>query len=246
MGEGNQAYFVLFCFTMFAGQALFLHLGLTFLAEQGEGIIVVLTTRLWVGWVAHPVVMLNLLIQSAALAFNSFLCGRAAYCVAAELTSNEMANAARYAYLQHPETGKYDNPFDAGVLANTRRFFAALRAGSGGASYTNWDALAEAARAGSAPPPPLLSMATLMRLTGGSRKRSAGGAHGHSHGGQACGHDHGHGHDAAQAHAQGGPWVRTREGVVPLSSFPQEVQAALLARLQVQEARADAGAADSV
>ncbi len=239
---------MLFCFTMLAGQALFLHLGLTFLAEQGEGVLLVLTTRLWVGWVAHPVVFVNLLIQCAALAFNSFLCVRAVYGVAAELTSNEMVNTSRYEYLQHPETGKYDNPFDAGVLANTRRFFAALRAGSGGASYTNWDALAEGARASGASPPPLLSMAVLFRAcarigvcTGGSRKRAAAGAHGHSHGGQECGHDHGHGQ------ASQGPWVRTDKGMVAMSSFPAEVQAQLLVQLQLHAARtAGADATESV
>jgi hypothetical protein len=244
VGEGNQAYFVLFCLTMLVGQLTFLYLGSLFLAERGEGVLFVLTTRLGTGWTAEPVVMVNMLAQAAATAFNLLLCVRALYGIAAELSSNEMVNTARYPYLHAPDGGAYDNPFDAGVLANAWRFFDALR----GAPLTDWDALAAAARAGKAPQPPLLSMARLFRLTsriravmGWSRSRGGGGGadggHGHSHGGRPCGHDHGGGGvPTLPTH------VRTRDGLVPFSELPPAVQAQLMAHLAAMREGNAAGA----
>jgi uncharacterized membrane protein YgcG len=273
VGEDNQAHFVLFCFTMLAGQALFLRLGTAYLALHGEGVWSVLRHRFGRGWVAHPVVMLNVCIQLAAFCFNSMLCARAAYGIAAELTSNEMANTGRYAYLHHPTTGEYDNPFDAGIAANAARFFAGLW----GAPPPDWDALADAVRDGKAKPPPRLSMAVLFRLlerAGWMRKRGAhghshggqecghdhgggggggggssgggGGGHGHSHGGQECGHDHGSSGGSDPAHGGLPTHVRTRDGVIPISQLPVEVQEQLTARLlalqAVQAAQAAGGA----
>jgi hypothetical protein len=219
VGEDNQADFVLFCFTMFGGQFAFLRLCSTYLSQEGEGIFDVLRHHPARGWVVHPVVMINFCFQIAALIFNSLLCVRAIYAVFAELTSNEMANLHRYTYLYDPDTGAYDNPFDAGIVRNTLRFFAGLR----GIPPPDWDAMLEAARAGKLPRPPLLSMAALFRFS--SRVRALCGwvprersAHGHSHGGRECSHDHGaHGH---------GP-----RPTVQLSQLPPAVQQQLLAQL---------------
>jgi hypothetical protein len=193
VGEGNQAYFVLFCLSMLLGQLTFLRLCALFLAQEGEGLLLVLTTRFGRGWVAHPVVMLNLLLQACCTAFNLLLCVRACYGVAAELTSNEMANAARYRYLWEESSGEYHNPFDRGLLRNARRFFGVLW----GEGATDWEAERQAqARA------PALSAASAFKLARGLAARMGwargsgrrGAAHGHSHGGVPCqGHGHAHG-----------------------------------------------------
>ena len=257
MGEGNQAAFVCFCFTMLCGQAAFLRLGTLFLTAQGEGVLHVLRHRLGRGWVAHPVVMVNLCCQLAALMFNCLLCSRAAYGIAAELTANEMANTGRYAYLHHPDTGIYDNPFDAGLLANAVRFFSSGGAGRDGRAYVDWDALAEARRAGRAPSPPLLSMAVAFRVWArlaaclGRPKRRGGGGGGGGGGGAAHSHSHSHGanggecsHDHGAAAGAAEPYVRTANGLVPLSQLPEGLQASLRAQLaQHMQAQLRAGAA---
>lgn len=194
VGEDNQAYFVLFCATMLAGQAAFVLLALDFLALHGEGVFHVLRRAPARGFALHPVVALNAALTACAAAFDTLLVVRAAYGVAAELTSNEQANWPRYPYLQAPgerdETFTFRNPFDAGVVANTRRFFAALRPG-GAPGGVDWDALLHEAA-----PPPFFSIArfeaVLGRCFGQSGRRVT--AHGHSHGGVACkGHHEGRG-----------------------------------------------------
>ena len=260
VGEDNQADFVLFCFTMLGGQLAFLRLCSAYLSQEGEGVWDVLRHHPARGWVAHPVVMINMCFQVAALIFNSLLCTRAVYAIFAELTSNEMANLHRYTYLYDPETGAYDNPFDAGIVRNTLNFFAGLR----GVPPPDWDAILEAARAGKLPRPPLLSMAALFRFSarmqatcGWMRPRRSGGpAHGHSHGSRECSHDHGsHGHAPEHSHApahghshgdgrecshdHGGSHGHGRQ-MVQLSSLPPAVQQQLLAQLAARGLTAEA------
>jgi len=188
VGEGNQGAFVAFAGTMWVGQAVFLRLGLAYLAEEGEGVLDVLLLRPAQGW-AHPVVLLNLAVQAACICFNTFLCVRAFYGIACELTSNEMANLYRYTYLQDA-SGAYANPFDAGLVRNTLRFF--------GGGLTDWDAMAKIQR-----PAPVCSAATFFRMLepvtrscGWRRRRQS---HGHSHGGQPCRGHHGPGKEDAGA-----------------------------------------------
>ena len=201
VGEGNQAAFVLFCFTMLLGQTIYLRLSAAYLALHGEGLAqVLLTRRLPHGFTLCPVVAFNLGVQLLATAFNTFLCLRAAAGIACELTTNEMENAGRYTYLQGGTAQVYSNPFDAGLLANARRFF--------NATHTDWDGLLAAAR--DQPDkhgPPALSatrVIQLLRRTGllsaVRRPRLPGGGHGHSHGGVPC---DGHGHGIPQ-HDHGG------------------------------------------
>ena len=132
VGEDNQGAFVLFCLTMWIGQLCFLSLSLTFLALEGEGPLFVALNTPARGFVHHPVLAFNTGMTAACTLFNTFLVFRAFYGVAAELTSNEQANWPRYAYLQRPPgpdaqpgelSFEYANPFDAGVVANARRFF---------------------------------------------------------------------------------------------------------------------------
>ena len=268
IGEDNQADFVLFCFTMLGGQLAFLRLCSAYLSQEGEGVWDVLRHHPARGWVVHPVVMINLCFQVAALIFNSLLCTRAVYAIFAELTSNEMANLHRYTYLYDPETGAYDNPFDSGIVRNTLRFFAGLR----GAPPPDWDAMLEASRAGKLPRPPLLSMAALFRTCarmqatcGWMRPRRSGGpAHGHSHGGRECSHDHGggshdhgshgqapehgHSHAPAHGHSHGGRECSHDHGagshgprqMVQLSSLPPAVQQQVLAQLAARGLTAEA------
>jgi hypothetical protein len=190
VGEDNQHWFVLFCLTMALGQAVFLRLGLALLAAEGEGPLHVLLRAPGQGFERRPCLALNLGLQCGALCFNALLCARALYGVAAELTSNEQINWRRYAYLQaasaeaQPLSGVYSNPFDRGVLHNTRRFF------FGGA--VDWDAELLLARGRQ---PPALSCTTLYALTerlsiacGWSRRRHV--PQGHSHGGVPCKGDH--------------------------------------------------------
>ena len=253
VGEDNQADFVLFCFTMLGGQLAFLRLCSTYLSQEGEGVWDVLRHHPARGWVAHPVVMINLCFQVAALIFNSLLCARAVYAIFAELTSNEMANLHRYTYMYDPATGAYDNPFDSGILRNTIRFFAGLR----GVPPPDWDAMHEAARAGKLPRPPLLSMAALFRFSARMKascgwmrprgSRTGAPAHGHSHGGRECGHDHGghahapddgHSHDGRECtHDHGGSHGRQQ---VHLSQLPPAVQQQVLAQLAARGLTAEA------
>lgn len=155
---------------MMVGQLLFIRLCAAFLALHGEGPLHVLLSRFPHGWTACPVTAFNLGVQLLSTVFNAFLCGRAAYGIAAELSTNEMENWERYAYLKDATTGEYDNPFDAGVLLNAQRFF------FGGA--TDWDGLLRDMRAGPRRAPPLVSAATCisilhragLRCRGGRRK----------------------------------------------------------------------------
>jgi len=258
VGEDNQADFVLFCFTMLGGQLAFLLLCTTYLSQEGEGVFEVVRSHPARGWVAHPVVMINLCFQVAALTFNSLLCVRAVYAVAAELTSNEMANVHRYAYLSDPATGAYDNPFDAGIVRNTARFFGGLW----GVPPPDWDAMLEAARAGKLPRAPWLSVATLLRFSarvkatcGWTRPRehAAGApAHGHSHGGRECSHDHGqaaspHGHAPAHGHSHGGRECTHDHGApgkVRLSQLPPAVQKKVLEELAARGLTPEAAGMD--
>lgn len=197
VGEGNQGAFVAFCFTMFAGQLIFIRLCAAFLALHSESISFVLLHRFPSGWKACPVTAFNLGVQLLCMLFNLFLCARAVYGIVAELTTNEMENWERYTYLRDIASGEYSNPFDAGILANAVRFFSA--------GYTDWDSLLRDARAAPRRAPPLVSAATLMALLRrmGLRYRSrrhqsrglAPQGHGHTHGGVQCdGHHHGHSH----------------------------------------------------
>ena len=243
IGEDNQADFVLFCFTMYGGQFAFLRLCSMYLSQEGEGIFEVLRHHPARGWVLHPVVMINFCFQVGALIFNSLLCVRAVYTVFAELTSNELANLHRYTYLYDPDTGEYDNPFDAGIVRNTIRFFAGLR----GVPPPDWDEMLAAARAGKLPRPPLLSMAALFRFSTRvqtscgwvQRERSSAlqPPHGHSHGGRECSHDHGgHSHAPAHGHSHGGRECshdHSSQGrpQVVLSELPPDVQQEVLEAL---------------
>ena len=51
-----------------------------------------------------------------------FILMRAAFCIAANLTTNEGIVNVRYAYLQGPD-GKFWNYFDRGVLSNCLQFW---------------------------------------------------------------------------------------------------------------------------
>lgn len=51
-----------------------------------------------------------------------FILIRAAFCIAANLTTNEGIVNVRYAYLQGPD-GKFWNYFDRGVLSNCLQFW---------------------------------------------------------------------------------------------------------------------------
>ena len=199
VGEGNQGVFVLFCLTMWVGQTTYLRLCAAYLQAQGEALgDVLLTRRFASGFTSCPVVAFNLAVQLLATLFNTFLCLRAAAGIACELTTNEMENSGRYDYLQDGPGREYSNPFDAGLLTNARRFFAA--------KHTNWDALLAAAK--EQPDkhrPPALSATRVIRLLRRAgllrRPRLPGGGHGHSHGGVPCdGHAHGHGHGAQPDH----------------------------------------------
>lgn len=178
VGEQNQGPFVLFCLSMLATQVSFLRLTVAVLSAGPPLREALNTTQL-------PLVLLNAAAVLAALVLNCFLCWRALYGMLAELTVNEMENAHRYLYLRSPD-GAFENPFDAGFVANIAAFWAPTF----GRGSTDWDARLAAHRA-SPRPPPLLSAASARRIFRLLCCKLRANRHsGHSHGGIACkGHD---------------------------------------------------------
>ena len=64
-------------------------------------------------------------------AYGSMLLTRHAKLISRNLTTNEGINYRKYAYLKHPTTGRYHNPFNRGRLSNWIHFFGCV--GGGGA-----------------------------------------------------------------------------------------------------------------
>mmetsp|Transcript_47461 Transcript_47461/g.152049 ORF Transcript_47461/g.152049 Transcript_47461/m.152049 type:complete len:188 (-) Transcript_47461:60-623(-) len=85
--------------------------------------------RAWAAWAAAcghaPATVFLALVQAAGSFLALFLAGRAFLGAAANLTVNEAINRHRYRYLWDDASGKYENPFDRGFVANFREFFAA-------------------------------------------------------------------------------------------------------------------------
>ncbi len=61
-------------------------------------------------------------VQVPMIMGSFFILVRAAFCIAANLTTNEGVVNLRYAYLQGPD-GKFWNYFDRGVLSNCLQFW---------------------------------------------------------------------------------------------------------------------------
>ncbi|CAL8464042.1 g3577 [Coccomyxa elongata] len=76
----------------------------------------------WQSLQLFPGVVILAMVQVPMIMGSFFILVRAAFCIAANLTTNEGIVNVRYAYLQGPD-GKFWNYFDRGVLSNCLQFW---------------------------------------------------------------------------------------------------------------------------
>ncbi|EIE24971.1 hypothetical protein COCSUDRAFT_83664 [Coccomyxa subellipsoidea C-169] len=76
----------------------------------------------WQSLQLYPGMVILAMVQVPLVIGSFFILLRAAFCIAANLTTNEGIVNVRYAYLQGPD-GKFWNYFDRGVLSNCLQFW---------------------------------------------------------------------------------------------------------------------------
>ncbi|KAL3143272.1 hypothetical protein ABBQ38_002117 [Trebouxia sp. C0009 RCD-2024] len=132
VGQGNQRSYSAWLALLLLAQLLFLHLATLFCARTARhhwnatgqhdrsGLLDVLPA-LWLLFKLHPGKLMLTVIEVPLLAVTVFLAGRQAFCIAGNLTINELLNSHRYHYLRRDD-GSFYNRFDRGPLANCLQF----------------------------------------------------------------------------------------------------------------------------
>ncbi|GIL93507.1 hypothetical protein Vretimale_19926 [Volvox reticuliferus] len=136
VGEANERSFAAWLFVMWVTQLLVVHVGISYILQRyltdsgaaaassapDTGPLAVWRAVCWAA--AGPERGLLLLAMLQALCFipGTFLAGRQALCILANLTANELINRQRYSYLQDDQGG-YCNRFDRGSALNCFGFW---------------------------------------------------------------------------------------------------------------------------
>lgn len=147
VGQGNQRVFAAFLFNMMTAQLTWLYIGFNYLQQlyisealqhsmdstggtpshSTEEILV--AKSVWCSWdgfthatIHHRGILFLLLVQVPFTIAAIILSGRMAFCIAANLTVNELINRKRYTYLNHELAG-YSNRFDRGTVHNCFQFW---------------------------------------------------------------------------------------------------------------------------
>jgi hypothetical protein len=139
IGQKNVRYFSAYLFFLFAAEVLWLRLATLFWRRTLQTSMLhsrVLPSTMmvvrylfqlgerWPGPVYMTLMVIGIMFMTGLLAT------RQAFCIAANLTTNEMINRWKYDYLK-AEDGSYWNPFDQGVPSNCLHFW-------GGSADADW------------------------------------------------------------------------------------------------------------
>lgn len=130
IGRGNRREFVGYLVLLFAGEVLWLRLGITFWARQvaraaSAGPESPFTGGLFKVWTvasAIPGVAYMSLLVVGILCSTLFLVGRQIFCVASNMTVNELMCRKKYDHFKAPD-GTFLNPFDQGLAPNCLVFW---------------------------------------------------------------------------------------------------------------------------
>ncbi|GIL63959.1 hypothetical protein Vafri_17867 [Volvox africanus] len=136
VGEANERAFAAWLFVMWVTQVLVVHVGISYMLQRyltdsgaaaassapDTGPLAVLRAVCWAAEGPERGVLLLAVLQALCLIPGTFLAGRQALCILANLTANELINRQRYSYLQD-EQGGYCNRFDRGSAHNCFSFW---------------------------------------------------------------------------------------------------------------------------